>query len=163
MKLDRTNSPPQAQALANPQELLKFHALEKSPRAMDQLWRSLGWSSLVTSPLNTNSYKLHENVYCIFCSWKCQVLEEVLKKNQENPKWNWLVFLFPLSEDVQVHWCCPESLWARGLTFTPLGLNTKSGAQISIGRPRTLLGLDLRTQKKSVFFQINFQLFLVEQ
>lgn len=69
------------------------------------------------------------------------------------------VLPFLLSEDIQGHWCCPETTWAQDYQFIPLGLNTKSGAQIIIGSPRTLLGLDLSTQKRSVFFHINFQLF----
>lgn len=77
----RSNSAPQAQALANPQEALRFHAAEKSTKAMDQLWRSLTWSPQETQPLNMGSYTLQENIDCIFCSWKWQVLEKVLKKN----------------------------------------------------------------------------------
>lgn len=63
--------------------------LWRSPQSLDQLWRSLGWSSPVTRPLNVGSYKLQENADCIFYSWKWQVLEDIKKKTQKNTKWNW--------------------------------------------------------------------------
>lgn len=59
--------------------------LWRSPQSLDQLWRSLGWSSPVTRPLNVGSYKLQENADCIFYSWKWQVLEEIKKKPKKTP------------------------------------------------------------------------------
>lgn len=84
-----------------------------------------------------------------------------LKKNPKKHQMELTAAVLPflLSEDIQGHWCCPETTWAQDYQFIPLGLNTKPGAQIIIGSPRTLLGLDLSTQKRSVFFHINFQLF----
>lgn len=100
---------------------------------------------------------------CISYSWKCQVLDEVLKKKIKWMELSLDGWLFLLSEDIQTYLCCPEITWAWDQHFIPVGLSTTLGGQISTGSPSTLLGLDVSTFERSAFFQINFQIFLVEQ